>query len=134
MAGFRVPLGEGWGHHAKTNDPCDGYRSTDAIARAREIAGEMKYGHFRVVVEWEPRARRDWDLTNFDSGIIVGKTFRYEGVIEYEDGYMLGVCGTKAQRGGQSYRPAVRVPCWEVKQTLNRRPVLVPIDAVELIE
>ena len=136
MAGFRVPLGGGWVSYAKTKDPTDGYRTPEAIARAREIAGDIKFGHFRVVVSWEPKPRQDYDLLNKHSGIIVGKTFRYEGIIEYEDGCLIGVGGTRAQRGEggpYTYRPAVRVPCWEVKQTLNRKAVLVPIDAAELI-
>lgn len=126
MAGFKVPMGDGRGY-AKSNDPHDGYRAGDARNRVLELNPDAKYGTYRVVVEWEPRARRDYDLIAFDSGIIVGKTFRYEGQIQFEEGFMSHVSSFNG-RG-----IALRVPCWEVKQTLNRRPVLVPLDAVELI-
>lgn len=128
MAGFKVPMGDGYGY-AKSKDPTDGYRCQAAVERVRELLPDVKYGTFRVVVEWEPKPRRDYDLLRKDEGIIVGKTFRYEGVVHFEDGWMSHV----GPMDGSYHGTARRVECWEVKQTLNRRPVLVPLDAVELV-
>lgn len=136
MAGYRVRVGSGWGSPS-TSDPVDGYQAQAARDRCRELTtGDdgkpAEYGTFRVVVEWPVRERRDYDLRNHDQGIIVGRTFRYEGRVEYDEGFMVGVSGVKSDRRGWS-NPR-RVECWKVQQTLNRRPVLVPIDAVEVID
>lgn len=83
-------------------------------------------GTWRYVMVRDVRDPREYELPN--EGIVVGKTFRYEGEVMYDDGWMIGVCkpGT--------YSPATRIPLWEVKQALNRRAVLVPLDAIEVME
>lgn len=133
MAGFKVErYSDGMGsNREKTKDPTDGLpkRWQAASDRLRELRPDAGYGHYRVVVEWDVPPRREYDLLNHDTGIIVGKTFRYEGRVHFEDGWMshVGSIDDRAFASGK------RVECWEVKQTLNRRAVLVPLDAAELI-
>lgn len=134
MAGFKVErYSDGYvSDREKTTDPTDGLpkRWQAASDRLKELNPDAGYGHYRVVVTWDVPPRREWDLINHDTGIIVGKTFRYEGRVHFEEGCMSHVGGL----GGKYREDPKRVPCWEVKQTLNRRPVLVPLDAVELID
>lgn len=142
MAGFRVRAHWGPGStivgvQVTTRDPQDGYRAEEVRRRYKELTATGEYpngepGSYRVVVEWEVGDRRDYDLINHGKGIIVGKTFRYEGRIDqdWEEG-LLGV--TAIGPNTHLYQSGRRVPCWEVKQTLSKRAVLVPLDAVELI-
>lgn len=97
--------------------------------RAETATDNFKFGlpgTWRYVMVRDVRQPDEYELPN--EGIIVGKTFRYEGEVVYDDGWMIGVCkpGT--------YSPATRVPLWEVKQALNRRAILVPLDAIEIVE
>jgi hypothetical protein len=139
MAGFRVTrFSDGYGQNvAKTTDPTDGMpdRWRAAEERLKELVAPERRGTFRVVVEWDVPPRREYDLLNHDTGIIVGKTFRYEGTVLYDSDdcygsqFMVGVGGIDGKWSSMGRR----VECWEVKQTLNKRAVLVPLDAVELI-
>jgi hypothetical protein len=136
MAGFKVErYFDGHGSNRETTkDPTDGLpdRWRAASERLKELVTDKRRGTFRVVVVWDVVAskRRMYDLKCIGEGIIVGKTFRYEGKIHFEDGWMSHVGPIE----GGYMDTARRVPCWEVKQTLNRKAALVPLDAVELID
>ena len=133
MAGFKVErYSDGYGsNREKTTDPTDGLpkRWQAASDRLKELRPDAGYGHYRIVVTWDVPPRREYDLLNHGEGIIVGKTFRYEGKVHFEDGWMSHVGPIDGSWNGN----AKRVECWEVKQALNKRAVLVPLDAVELI-
>lgn len=140
MAGFRVRQYYEGGPYAKTTDPTDG-RYLDQLARDRhreltatEKRPQGRVGTFRIVVEFEPRQRQDYDLRKKDEGIIVGKTFRYEGEVLYDsEDYGQFMVGVGPIHGDPWRGSARRVECWEVKQSLHQRAVLVPLDAIELI-
>lgn len=136
MAGFKVVRYSDGPSREQTTDPTDGLpdRWRAASERLKDLVDDKRRGTFRVVVDWEIPERRDYELRNHDTGIVVGKTFRYEGEVLFDSDepgfyFMVGVGGFEDpwQSKGK------RVECWEVKQTLNRRPVLVPIDAIEAL-
>lgn len=136
LAGFRVRIGHDW-RDARTADPLPD-TAVDAhhlhlkiLDRHRdETSGPHsphgKRGTFRYVAIVDVEERAKYMLPS--EGIIVGKTFRNQGEVDFDtdDGYHHFMCGMSPNSS--------RIPCWQVKQTMHRRPILVPIDAVQIIE